>query len=97
MRFFRILMVILVLACAAPLISMLVAQAIGDYYGCEVGVDAVKPCLVDGKDIGETLTTAAAMGYFLFVTLPVLYVAIPLWILIEIVRWITRRSATAQK
>lgn len=93
MRFFRVLMVILVLACLAPLFSMLVAQLIGDHYGCTVGIDSINPCMVDGKDIGETLTTLGAMGYFLFVTLPVLYALVPLWIVVELIAWIRRRRA----
>jgi hypothetical protein len=93
MRVFRILMVILVLATLMPFLSMLAADAIARFYGCELDLASVKPCLVGGRDIGEGLFTLGMMGWFLFATMPAFLGLAALWALVELVRWLGRRRA----
>jgi hypothetical protein len=93
MRAFRILMSILVLACLAPLFSMLAAQAAAFIYGCDLSLAATQPCMAHGTDIGQTLLTMGMMGWFLMTTLPVMLGVVILWIIVEIVRWFSLRRS----
>lgn len=90
MRAFRILIALAILISLAPLISMGVAEAIASWHGCELAVEAVKPCMANGEDIGQTLHTLVFMGYFLYVTLPATAGLVALWVLVEVVRWMRR-------
>ena len=94
MRAFRILMSILVLACLAPLFSMLAAQAAAFIYGCDLSLAATQPCMAHSTDIGQTLLTMGMMGWFLMTTLPVMLGVVILWIIVEIVRWFSLRRST---
>lgn len=95
MRVFRALMAILLLLCLLPLISMAVAEAVAQIYGCKLDLAAVHPCLVGGKDIGETLLTLGMMGWFLFATMPGVLAVVVVWIVVEIIRWVSGRRSQA--
>ena len=95
MKVFRWIAGLALLVCLLPYFAMLGAEFAGAWYGCQVGVDAVHPCLVDGKDIGGDLTTLGAMGYFAFVTTPVILGIVVVWVLVELIRWASKRGARA--
>jgi hypothetical protein len=90
MRLFRTLIIIAIIVCLLPVLSMGVAQAIADYYGCKLDLASAHPCMVGGKDIGHDLLTLGMMGWFLFSTMPVLLGFVALWVIVEIVRWAAR-------
>ncbi len=93
MRVFRALMAILLLACLLPLISMALAETIAQIYGCQLDLASVHPCIVGGKDIGETLLTLGMMGWFLFATMPGVVAVIVVWIVVELIRWVSARRS----
>jgi hypothetical protein len=94
MRVFRALMAILLLVCLLPLISMAVAESIAQLNGCTLDLAAVHPCIVGGKDIGQTLLTLGMMGWFLFATMPGVAAVIVVWILVEVIAWLKRTSSS---
>lgn len=53
-----------------PVISVVIAGAIASGYGCQLDEGSVHPCVVGGRDLGETLYTLAVMGWFGLITLP---------------------------
>ncbi len=94
MRAFRILMSILVLACLAPLFSMVAAQVVSPHIWLQPRVwRRPSPAWLSGTDIGQTLMTMGMMGWFLMTTLPVMLGVVVLWIIVEIVRWFSVRRA----
>lgn len=95
MRLFRALMAILLLLCLLPLISMAVAETIAQIYGCTLDLAAVHPCIVGGKDIGQTLLTLGMMGWFLFATMPGVAAVIVVWLVVELIRWVSGRRSQA--
>lgn len=92
-RAFRILASILILACLAPLFSMVAADVVARIYGCDLDLAATHPCMAGGSDIGQTLMTMGMMGWYLMTTLPVLLAVAVLWTIVEIARWFALRRA----
>ncbi len=95
MRAFRALMAVLLFLCLLPLMSMAVAEFIAQLYGCKLDLASVHPCIVGGRDIGQDLLTLGMMGYFLFVTMPGVVAVIAVWIIVELIAWVRRRSHAA--
>lgn len=93
MRWLRVLMVLVLLVCLAPLFCMAVAEVIARINGCKLDLVSAHPCIVGGQDIGDTLLTLGSMGYFLMATLPWAMVVVAAWIIIEIIAWVRRRAA----
>ena len=95
MRVFRALMAIALLLCLSPLIAMAVAEFIAQIYGCKLDLTGAHPCMVGGSDWGETLLTLGMMGYFLFATMPAIAGIVVLWVIVELIRWVSQRRAPA--
>ncbi len=95
MRAFRALMAVLLFLCLLPLMSMAVAEFIAQLYGCKLDLASVHPCIVGGRDIGQDLLTLGMMGYFLFATMPGVVAIIAIWIIVELIAWVRRRSLAA--
>jgi hypothetical protein len=85
-------MAVLLLICLLPLMSMAVAEFIAQVYGCKLDLAAAHPCIVGGRDIGHDLLTLGMMGYFLFVTMPAVVAVIAVWVVVELIGWLRRRS-----
>lgn len=95
MKRIRIIAVLALLACLGPMISLFVAAGIASHYGCTLHEGFVNPCVVAGRDIGETLYTMAVMGWMMMLTLPLGAAVLAAWILTEIVAWMRARRAKA--
>jgi len=93
MRLFRALIVLVVLACLAPLFSVIATAVISDLYGCVVEQDATRPCLIGGHDYGRELHMLGSMGWLLMLTFPALLGTLAVWLLVETRRWLKRGPA----
>jgi hypothetical protein len=70
----RALYAVLVLGiaiCAAPLLSVIWAEAFARRHGCTLHEGFTNPCVVNGHDWGDTLYTAFVAGWLMLLTLPV--------------------------
>ncbi len=95
MQLFRAAMAVLLFICLLPLMGMAVAEFIAQVYGCKLDLAGVHPCMVGGSDMGHTLLTLGMMGYFLFVTLPFALGTVIVWVLVEAIAWVRRRTPAA--
>jgi hypothetical protein len=95
MRLFRAAMAVLLFICLLPLMSMAVAEFIAQVYGCKLDLAGVHPCMVGGSDVGHMLLTLGMMGYFLFATLPFALGTVIVWVLVELIAWVRRRTPAA--
>ena len=95
MRLFRIVMALVLVACALPFLSVLLAGAVASLGGCDVDEGSVHPCRIAGHDVGEALYAMFVSGWLGLLTLPVLIGAVVLWIVVEIVHWLRCREARA--
>lgn len=90
MKIVRTLALSALLVCAAPMISVFVAAAIASHYGCTLHEGFVNPCVVAGRDIGQSLYTMGVMGWMMLFTLPIGALVLAAWIGIEIVARVRR-------
>ena len=65
-----VIFLILFVACL-PLFSVAIAGEIASANGCQLDEGSVHPCIVNGRDMGETLYTMGMMGWFMLATIPI--------------------------
>ncbi len=63
----------------APVASVLVSATVASQAGCDLDEGSVHPCLIMGRDIGDTLYAFFVAGWFGLVTLPIGAVAFLAW------------------
>lgn len=61
---------LIVVLALAPILGAIGADAIGEAAGCQVDEGSVHPCVINGVDVGDTLTTLFVLGWLGMVTLP---------------------------
>ncbi len=61
---------IIALLSMGPLLLALLAGAFAQANGCTLHEGSVNPCVVGGRDYGETLYMLGVMGWFALITLP---------------------------
>ena len=76
-----------------PLIPAIVAGVIAASFDCKLDEGNVHPCIVFGKDIGQTLYRMGVMGWFFLFTFPT---GIPALIVFSLVVWWRNRTARNQ-
>jgi hypothetical protein len=80
-----LIIVLILLAGLSPLIVSLSAGAIANANGCTLHEGFVNPCVINGKDWGETLYTMGVLGWIALGTLPIALGAAFLYLVIVIV------------
>lgn len=93
MTYFRRVVVVVLVLCIAPLLSVLIAGGIASLKGCQLHEGFANPCVVAGRDIGELLYVMGMMVWPMLITLPVGVVVLAGWMGIEIFRSLRRRGA----
>ncbi len=96
MRAFRRLIVLIVLACLVPPLSLLMATAIARWAGCDIDPDVQLRCEIFGGDYGDILYQLTHFGWYAVETLPIAAAVIVSWLFIEIVRPKGKRAAPAK-
>ena len=88
MRTFRFLILLLILLCLVPPLSLLAAALLARQAGCGLDLPPVTPvpCTILGGDYGDILFALANFGWFTIETLPVIAALLAGWIIVEIVR-----------
>ncbi|WP_147106393.1 hypothetical protein [Tateyamaria sp. syn59] len=64
-------LIILLVICALPILSVAVSSWLADAHGCTLHEGFSNPCVIWGKDRGETLSGMFVMGWFMLITVPV--------------------------
>jgi len=96
MRAFRTLMIVLMLLCLAPPLSLLAATLVARWAKCELDPSTPLPCTILGGDLGDVLFKVADFGYFAVETIPTFVALLAAWLIVEIVRGIGRQSKPPQ-
>ncbi len=95
MRTAAVILVVVVLACLAPLGAVMAASAIAEQAGCRLDEGSVHACIIWGADWGGALYTAFVSGWFMLLTLPVAALAalaLVMLVLIDALRRFRARS-----
>ncbi|MCB1496516.1 MAG: hypothetical protein KDJ86_12065 [Bauldia sp.] len=86
-----VVLAVILVVMLAPMASVMIAGSIADSHGCVLHEGAVNPCIVDGKDIGETLYTMGMMGWLMIATIPIGAIALLGWVVVAIILLVTGR------
>ena len=88
MRAFRTLIIVCVLLCLVPPLSLLAAGLIARWAGCELDLppNTPLPCMILGGDYGNVLFALADFGWYAVATIPALLALLAGWLIVEIVR-----------
>lgn len=85
MRAARTAIVLLMILCLIPGISLLSAALMARWAGCQLDPDTPLPCPIMGSDFGGPLFALADFGWLSVATFPVLVALLASWLLIELV------------
>lgn len=85
---------IIALLSLSPLLLALLAGAFAQANGCTLHEGDVNPCVVGGRDYGETLYTMFVLGWFTLLTLPGGVLVAGVYLLVV---WFSRASSGTRK
>jgi TRAP-type C4-dicarboxylate transport system permease small subunit len=75
-----------------PWISVAIAGTIAESNGCQLDEGSVHLCMVNGRDVGETLYTMGMMGWVGIATCPVALILLGVYVLVIVTIWLVRRN-----
>ena len=91
MLFFRLLMLIGVVICVLPLISVVASSMIASAFDCELHEGFANPCLIAGRDYGGLLVNMFVAGWLMLLTLPMGLLISIVWAAVETITFLRRR------
>ncbi len=80
-----------------PVILAAIAGAIASANGCELNETVINSCVVDGREMGETLYSMGVMGWFMLVTVPTGLLALLVFLLLLLIEWIVGRRKARRR
>jgi hypothetical protein len=98
MRAFRTLIILGMLLCLVPPLSLLAAGLIARWAGCELDLppNTPLPCSILGGDYGNVLFALAEFGWYAVGTIPAFIALLAAWPIVEIVRAMGRSRKPRQ-
>jgi hypothetical protein len=92
------LFVLIALFGIAPLLGVVVAEAIADANGCSLSEGMANVCMVGGSDWGGALYSLFVLTWFLLATLPLAGGALIVWLVVLIIHRVAfaRRQKSEQ-
>ena len=95
---FILLLIFILLVAFGPTLIAVVSQTIAEGFGCQVDLNRVIPCVIGGKDYGETFYNLGFAIWYSYLSLPAGLVLFVLWAIaasIVFFGWLSdRRSKT---
>lgn len=76
---FVLLLLSIVLIGLAPMLIGLGGQMIAEASGCQVDLDRVIPCVIDGRDYGPLVYKLGFTTWYSYLSIPVALVLLGLW------------------
>jgi hypothetical protein len=98
MRAFRTLIILCMLLCLVPPLSLLAAGLVARWAGCELDLppNTPLPCAILGGDYGNVLFALAEFGWYAVETIPAFVALLAGWLIVEIVRAMGRPRKPGQ-
>ena len=76
---FILLLIFILLVAFGPTLIAAVSQTIAEGFGCQVDLNRVIPCVIGGKDYGETFYNLGFAIWYSYLSLPAGLVLFVLW------------------
>lgn len=84
------LLAVTTLLAVAPILGVIFTGVVASTLHCQVDEGSVHACFYSGRDIGPLLYQLGVLGWLMIVTIPILFIALPIWVGVGYV-FITRR------
>ena len=76
---FILLLIFILLVAFGPAFIAVVSQAIAEGFGCQVDLKRVIPCVIGGKDYGETFYNLGFAIWYSYLSIPAGLLLFALW------------------
>jgi hypothetical protein len=76
---FGILLVLIALVAFGPALIAVVSQTVAEAFGCQVDLNRVIPCVIGGKDYGQTFYNLGFAIWYSYLSIPAGLVLFALW------------------
>jgi TRAP-type C4-dicarboxylate transport system permease small subunit len=93
---FGILLVLVALVAFGPAIIALVSQEVAEALGCQVNLNYAVPCVIHGKDYGETFYNLDFAIWYSYLSLPAGAVLFGLWLVAAVIALIVHLAKRKQ-
>ncbi len=97
---FILLLVLVLLITLGPALIALVSQMVAEAFGCQVDLNRAIPCVIGGKDYGQTFYDLGFSIWYSYLSLPIGLLLLALWAVVAltvfIVSRVRKRRASAQ-
>jgi len=94
-----VLLILIALVAFGPALIAIISQSIAEGLGCQVDLNRVIPCVINGKDYGETFYNLGLAIWYSYLSLPAGAALFGLWavaaIIVLVGHLMRRRSARA--
>jgi len=80
-----------------PAILAGTAGSIASANGCELNETVINSCIVNGREMGDTLYSMGVMGWFMLVTIPTGLLALLIFLLLLLIEWIVGRRKARRR
>jgi len=95
---FAVLLVLILLFTFGPALIAVSSQLVAEGFGCEVDLNRVIPCVIGGKDYGETFYNLGFAIWYSYLSIPAAGVLLAIWavaVAIAIVTYYAKRKSAA--
>ena len=96
---FITLLILILLIAFGPALIAVVNQTIAEWLGCQVDLNRVIPCVINGKDYGQTFYDLGFAIWYSYLSLPIGLVLFVLWAIagtIVFFGWLSDRQRKAR-
>jgi hypothetical protein len=89
-----ILFVLILLVALGPALVALGSQEIAEAFGCQVDLNRVIPCVINGKDYGQRFYDLGFLIWYSYLSIPAAGVLLAIWAVAAVIAFIAslRRS-----
>jgi hypothetical protein len=89
---FGILLMLIALAAFGPALVAVGSQEIAEkVFGCEVNLNYVIPCVIGGKDYGQTFYDLGFLIWYSYLSIPAGGVLLGIWVVAALIAFIVSR------
>jgi hypothetical protein len=88
---FIVLLIVVLLIGLGPALLAVVSQQVAEAFGCEVDLNRVIPCVIGGKDYGQTFYDLGFSIWYSYLSLPIGLALLAVWAVSALIAYIVRR------
>ena len=89
---FIVLLILILLVAFGPALVAVISQLIAEGFGCQVDLNRVIPCVIGGKDYGQTFYDLGFSIWYSYLSLPVGAVLFAVWLAAAVIVFIVSRA-----